>query len=190
MEPASGRVPLLPAPGIPEKRKRATNVQHQLPVRKSERLIARACRNTETVNDVAKPDNYLDIVKDSENEEDEGDDYFESTKSHLGSDTEENDKVIEERVEAELQKKAVVTQPTTGHQQTSLPFSSTPVNKNQNLYTASVPLPKVEPATLPARPENTQPLPSVIRKLSPLHNRYLQPTHPPNSVRSILSDRP
>ena len=191
LEPASGRVPLLPAPGIPEKRKRATNVQHQLPVRKSERLIARACRNTETVNDVAKPDNYLDIVKDSENEEDEVDDDFQSTKSHLGSDTEENDKVIEERVEAELQKKAVVTQPTTGHQQTSLPFSSTPVNKNQNLYTASVPLPKVEPATLPARPANTQPLPSTSHTQTIASTQLIPPaTHLPNSVRSILSDRP
>ena len=40
-------------------------------------------------------------------------DDFESTKSHLESDTEENNKAIEERVEAELQKDEIVAQPTT-----------------------------------------------------------------------------
>ena len=157
-EPASVGVPLLPAPSIPEKRKRAKRVKHQLPVRHSERLKAQACRNTEIVKDATTTDNYLNIVKESENEEDEEDDDFESTKSHLESDTEENDKIIEERVEAELKQKEIVTQPATSHQQNSLPFSSTPVNKTQNLYTASVPLPKVEPAALPARPTKTQPL--------------------------------
>ena len=110
-EPASEGVPLLPAPSIPEKRKRAKRVKHQLPVRHSERLKAQACRHTEIVKDATTDDNYLNIVKESENEEDIGDDDFESTKLHLGSDTEENDKVIEERVEAELKKKEVVTQP-------------------------------------------------------------------------------
>jgi hypothetical protein len=38
VEPASNGVPLLPAPSIPEKRKRAKSVKHQLPVRHSERL--------------------------------------------------------------------------------------------------------------------------------------------------------
>ena len=169
MEPASEEVPLLPAPSIPEERKRANNVKRQLPVLKSKRLIARACQNTETVKEAGKQDNYLDIVKDSENEEDEGDEYFESTKSHLGSDTEENDKVIEERFEAELQKREEIAEPATSQQQTSPPFSSTPVNKNQNLYTASLPPPKVEPATLPAKSANTHPL-LVIRNLSPRHN--------------------
>ena len=143
------------------------------------------------MKDATTTDNYLNIVKESENEEDEEDDDFESTKSHLESDTEENDKIIEERVEAELKQKEIVTQPATSHQQNSLPFSSTPVNKNQNLYTASVPLPKVEPATLPARPANTQPLPSTSNTQTIASTQLIPPaTHLPNSVRSILSDRP
>jgi hypothetical protein len=77
------------------------------------------------VKDATTNDIYLNIVKESENEEDDEDDDFESTQSHLGTDTEENDKVIEERVEAELKKKEIVTQPATSHQQNSLPFSST-----------------------------------------------------------------
>ncbi len=85
VEPASDGVPLLPEPGIPEKQKGANNVKHQLPVQKSERLKVRACQNTENVKETTKQDNYLDIFNDSENEEDEGDHDFESTKSHLES---------------------------------------------------------------------------------------------------------
>jgi hypothetical protein len=65
VEPSSDGVPLLPAPGIPEKRKRANNVKHQLPVQKSERLIARACQNTKNAKEATKKDNYLEIVNDS-----------------------------------------------------------------------------------------------------------------------------
>ena len=89
------------------------------------------------MKDATTNDIYLNIVKESENEEDDEDDDFESTQSHLGTDTEENDKVIEERVEAELKKKEVAAQPATGRQQTALPFSSTPLNKTQNLTNSS-----------------------------------------------------
>jgi hypothetical protein len=60
VEPASDRVPLLPAPGIPGKRKRASNVKHQLPVRASERLKDRASQNLNNDNGAAANDNYLD----------------------------------------------------------------------------------------------------------------------------------
>jgi hypothetical protein len=185
VEPASDGVPLLPAPGIPEKRKRANNVKHQLLVRKSERLKARACQNTENGKEATKQDNYLEIVNDSENEEDEGDDDCESTNSHLESDTEENDKVIEERVEAELKKKEVAAQPATGRQQTALPFSSTPLNKTQNLYTAFSPPPKVEPATLPEKPANTQPLPSTSNPQTITSTQSIPPTHPPSQSSTV-----
>jgi len=40
-------------------------------------------------------------------------------------------------------------------------------------------------------PQTRSPSPQLaIRKLSSRHNRYFQPTHPPNPVRPILSDRP
>ena len=185
VEPSSDGVALLPAPGIPEKRKRANNVKHQLLVRKSERLKGRACQNTENGKEATKQDNYLEIVNDSENEEDEGDDDFESKKSHLESDTEENDKVIEERVEAELKKKEVAAQPATGHQQTALPFSSTPLNKTQNLYTAFSPPPKVEPATLPDKPEKTQPLPSTSNPQTITSKQSIPPTYPPSKSSTV-----
>jgi hypothetical protein len=197
-EPASDGVPLLPAPSIPEKRKRAKRVKHQLPVRHSERLKAQACRHKEIVKDATTNDIYLNIVKESENEEDDEDDDFESTQSHLGTDKEENDKVIEERVEAELKKKEIVTQPATSHQQNSLPFSSTPVNKNLNLYTASVPLPKVEPAALPARPANTQPFPAnsntqpiaPIQSIPPVNTQPLPLTSNTQNIAPIQSIPP
>ncbi len=156
VEPASDGVPLLPAPGIPEKRKRANNVKHQLLVRKSERLKARACQNTENGKEATKQDNYLEIVNDSENEEDEGDDDFESTKSYLESDTEENDKVIEERVDAELKKKEVAAQPATGHQQTALSFSRGAIRacRLQKLYLFAYPTEEgkpIDPAVLQLR---------------------------------------
>ena len=91
-------------------------------------MIARARQNTENAKEATKKDNYLEIVDDSEDEGDEGDDDFESTKSHLEPDTEENEEVIEERVEAELNKEEIEAQPATGHQQTVLPFSPTPLN--------------------------------------------------------------
>jgi hypothetical protein len=180
VEPASDGVPLLPAPGIPEKRKRANKVKHQLPVRKSERLIARAGQNTENAKEATKKDNYLEIVNDSENEEDESDDDFESTKSHLELDTEENEKVIEERVEAELNKKEVDAQPATGHQQTVLPFSSTPLNNTQNLYTASLPPLNEEPTTLPDKSANTQPLPLTSNPQTIILTQSILPTNPPS----------
>jgi hypothetical protein len=185
VEPSSDGVALLPAPGIPEKRKRANNVKHQLLVRKSERLKGRACQNTENGKEATKQENYLEIVNDSENEEDEGDDDFESKKSHLESDTEENDKVIEERVEAELKKKEVAAQPATGHQQNALPFSSTPLNKTQNLYTAFSPPPKVEPATLPDKPEKTQPLPSTSNPQTITSKQSIPPTYPPSKSSTV-----
>ena len=180
VEPVFDGVPLLPAPGIPEERKRANNVKHQLPVRRSERLIARARQNTENAKEATKKDNYLEIVDDSEDEGDEGDDDFESTKSHLEPDTEENEEVIEERVEAELNKEKIEAQPATGHQQTVLPFSSTPLINTQNLYTASLPPLKVKSATLPDKSVNTQPLPSTSNPQTIVSTQSILPTNPPS----------
>jgi hypothetical protein len=106
-------------------------------------------------------------------------DDFESTKSHLESDTEENNKAIEERVEAELQKDEVVAQPVTSQQQPALPFSSTPLTKNQNSYTTSLPLTQVEPASLPTHPASTQALPSASNPQTIASTQSLPPPNPP-----------
>jgi hypothetical protein len=96
------------------------------------------------------------------------------------SDTEENEKVIEERVEAELNKKDVDAQPATGHQQTVLPFSSTPLNNTQNLYTASLPPLKVKSVNLPDKSANTQPLPSTSNPQTIVSTQSILPTNPPS----------
>lgn len=114
----------FPAPGIPAKRNRTGHVKGQPPVRASERLKARASQNKNNEKGATANDNYLDIVNGSELEEDDGDDHdFESTKSHVDLDTEENNKVKEERVEAELKEKEVAKQKAIGQQQPALPFS-------------------------------------------------------------------
>ncbi len=91
-------------------------------------------------------------------------------------------KVIDERVEAELKKKEVVAQPASGHQQTALPFSSTQLNKTQNLCTASLPPPKVEPAALPAKPATTQLLPSTSNPQTITSSQSILPTNPPSQL--------
>lgn len=80
-------------------------------------------------------------------EDDGDDDYFDSIKSYIDLETEESNNVIEEQVEAVLQGKDAVSQTATGQLQPTLPYSSTPFHKNQNLHATSLQPTQVEPAT-------------------------------------------
>ncbi len=154
--------------------KRAIRTKVQPPSRASERLKEQCNQKTKTVESDPVNDTYLHIGGDPESEE--KDEEFESSKSNLESETEENNKNIEDRVENDLKRKQEVKPTDTKQKSSAFKYSSTPVSRNQNLYTnPSQPI-KVESTYFPTQLVNDQPGPSKLYRPNPLIQADTQPT--------------
>ena len=101
VEPTSDEALRQTDSDIQLKQKRSVRIKGQPPSRASERLKEQANQKIKTVESDPVEDTYLHIGGDTES----GDEEFESSKSKLESEAEENSKNIEDRVENDLKRK-------------------------------------------------------------------------------------
>jgi hypothetical protein len=153
------------------KQKRSVRIKGQPPSRASERLKEQANQKIKTVESDPVEDTYLHIGGDPES----GDEEFESSKSELESEAEENNKNIEDRVEHDLKRKQEVNPSDTKQNSSTFKYSSTPISRNQNLYTNPLQPAKGESTSFPKQQVDDQPGPSEVNKPKPVSQANTQP---------------
>jgi hypothetical protein len=151
------------------KPKRSVHIKGQPPSRASERLKEQANQKIKAVESDPVEDTYLHIGGDQESEE------FESSKSELESEAEENNKNIEDRVENDLKKKQEANPTDTQQNSSIFKYSSTPISRNQNLYTNPLQPAKGESTAFPKQKVDDQPWPSQVNKPNPVSQANTQP---------------
>jgi hypothetical protein len=174
VEPTSDEALRQTDSDIQLKQKRSVRIKGQPPSRASERLKEQANQKIKTVESDPVEDTYLHIGGDPQS----GDDEFESSKSEPESEAEENNKNIEDRVEKDLKKKQEAN-PTDNKQNSStFKYSSTPISRNQNLYTNPLQPAKGESTFFPKQQVDDQPGPSQVNKQNPVSQANTQPAPP------------
>ena len=128
VEPTSDEALIQTDSDIQLKHKRSVRIKGQPPSRVSERLKEQANQKIKKVESHPVEDTYLHIGGDPQS----GDDEFESSKSELESEAEENNKNIEDRVEKDLKKKQEANPMDNKQNSSTFKYSSTPITRNQN----------------------------------------------------------